>query len=376
MSRMIYLVAGEHSGDTRGAELMAALREEDPGVEFAGLGGPKMAELAGGRIKDWLEDAAVMGFVEVLKRYSWFKARFEETKAEILELGPEAVVLVDYPGFNLRMAKALRAAGTEAKLVDYISPQVWAWHRGRVREMAEYLDLMVCLFDFEQEIFEGAGLKTVVMGHPMVDQLEEKRMEGGREKNLVGFFPGSREREVARLFPTMLEAAKELREKNGDLKFEAAAASDSLREMMEGLIVESDLPREVVTVKTGTSQELMQRSSCGVVASGTATMEATYYGMPYCLVYKVAWPTYVMGKALMEVDFIGMANIIAGRQVVPEFVQQEATARNVSAFLESVLVDEVRREELQGELREVAVKLGPGGAAGIAAGAIMELLND
>ena len=174
----------------------------------------------------------------------------------------------------------------------------------------------------------------------------------------------------------MLEAAKELREKNSELKFEAAAASDSLREMMESLIAQAEFPEGVVTVKTGTSQELMQRASCGVVASGTATMEATYYGMPYCLVYKVAWPTYVMGKALMEVDFIGMANIIAGRQVVPEFVQQEATARNVSAFLESVLVDETRREELQRELREVAVKLGPGGAAGIAARAVMELLKN
>jgi lipid-A-disaccharide synthase len=376
MSRLIYLVAGEHSGDTRGAELMAALRKADPGLEFAGLGGPKMAESSGGKIRDWLESAAVMGIWEVLKRYGWFKARFEETKAEILGLEPAAVVLVDYPGFNLRLAKALRAAGTGAKLVDYISPQVWAWHRERLLHMAGYLDLMLCLFPFEQDIFEQAGLRTVWMGHPMVDQLEENRIEGGREEHLIGLFPGSREREVARLFPVMLRAAERLQAKHPEWHYEAAAASESLKELMESWIVAAELPRGAVVVRVGTSQDLMQRATSGVVASGTATMEAAYYGMPYCLVYKVAWPTWVMGKLLVEVDYIGMANIIADRQVVHEFVQREANAGNVAAFLESVMTEPGRRENLQRELLEVAAKLGEGGAAKIAAGAIMEVLGE
>lgn len=372
---MIYLVAGEHSGDTRGAELMAALHKANSELVFVGLGGPKMEELSGGRVRDWLKDAAVMGIWEVLKRYGWFKARFEETKAEILGLGPDAVVLVDYPGFNLRLGKALRAAGSGAKVVDYISPQVWAWHRDRVLYMAGYLDLMLCLFPFEKEIFEQAGLRTVCIGHPMVDQLEEKRIDAGREEGLIGMFPGSREREVARLFPMMLEAAERLAEENEEWRFEAAAASESLREMMEELVGASGLSAERVVVRTGTSQELMQRATCGVVASGTATLEATYYGMPYCLVYKVAWPTYFMGKMLVKLDFIGIANIIADRQVVHEFIQHEANAGNVAAFLEMIMKDPARREELRGELLEVAAKLGSGGAATIAAGAIMEVLE-
>lgn len=376
MSRILYFVAGEHSGDTRGAELMRALLERDPTLVFAGLGGPQMAELSGGRIRDWLEDAAVMGIWEVLKRYGWFKERFEETKAEILALEPTAIVLVDYPGFNLRLARALRAAGSRAVRVDYISPQVWAWHRERVLYMAEYLDLMLCLFPFEQEIFAQAGLRTVWMGHPMVDQLEAGRIAGGREERLVGLFPGSREREVARLFPVMLEAVGILRGDHPEWNYEAAAASEGLGEMMDGLVRESGLPTGLVTVRTGTSQELMQRATCGVVASGTATLEAAYYGMPYCLVYKVAWPTYVMGRLLVEVDFIGMANILADRQVVHEFVQHEASAENVAAFLGSVMTEPGRREALRGDLLEVAAKLGSGGAAGIAAGAIMEVLEN
>jgi lipid-A-disaccharide synthase len=177
------------------------------------------------------------------------------------------------------------------------------------------------------------------------------------------------------LFPVMLRAAEQLHAKNPNWKFEAAAASESLKEEMDGFIAACDLPRGHVTVRTGESQELMQRAASGVVASGTATMEAAYYGMPYCLVYKVAWPTYFMGKALVEVDFIGMVNIIADRQVVHEFVQHEANARNVTSFLESVMTDPVHREELREELLEVAAKLGEGGAAKIAAEAILEVLE-
>ena len=210
----------------------------------------------------------------------------------------------------------------------------------------------------------------------MVDQLEERRIEGGREEHLIGLFPGSREREVARLFPVMLRAAERLQGKHPEWHYEAAAASESLKELMESWIAAAELPRGAVVVRVGTSQELMQRATSGVVASGTATMEAAYYGMPYCLVYKVAWPTWVMGKLLVEVDYIGMANIIADRQVVHEFVQLEANAGNVAAFLESVMTEPGRRENLQRELLEVAAKLGEGGAAKIAAGAIMEVLGE
>jgi lipid-A-disaccharide synthase len=242
--------------------------------------------------------------------------------------------------------------------------------------MADYLDLMLCLFPFEKELFEEAGLRTVWMGHPMVDQLEENRVDGGREKGLVGLFPGSREREVVRLFPLMVESARRLREKHPEWRFEAAAASGKLADIMGGLVREVGAPDDLVAIRTGTSQELMQRAEAGVVASGTATLEAAYYGLPYCLVYKVAWPTYFAARVLVELDSIGMVNILARRQVVHEFVQREANADNVTSFLESVMTDEVLRRELQAGLLEAAALLGEGGAADRAAEAIVNLLEE
>jgi lipid-A-disaccharide synthase len=326
-------------------------------------------------VRDWVEQAAVVGLWEVLKRYTFFRARFEETRREIETLAPAAVVFVDYPGFNLRLARALHEGGGAARLVDYISPQVWAWNRGRIPRMAEWLDLMLCLFPFEVDMFEAAGLRTVCMGHPIVDQLEGERVAGERARNLVGLFPGSREREVARLFPLMVKVAAELHARHPDWRFEASAASEPLRLMMRRTLAEAgaeDLPLEIVA---GKSHELMQRAWAGVVASGTATLEATYYGLPYCLVYKVAWPTYLAGRAVVDIGHLGIANILAGREIVHEFIQHDANIANLVSFVESVMSDGVRRAELVRNLSETAATLGKGGAAGVAAGAIVELLE-
>lgn len=376
MAKTLYLVAGEHSGDTRGAELMEAVQERREGWKFRGLGGPKMAKLAGDGVKDWVEDAAVVGLWEVLKHYSWFKARFDETKREIEELAPEAVILVDYPGFNLRLARALWEGGFEGRIVDYVSPQVWAWNRGRIPRVAAWLDLMLCLFPFEKELFEEAGLKTVWMGHPLVDQLEDARIEVDRDPRLVGLFPGSREREVARLFPLMIDVVAELHARHPDWMFEASAASTSLQVKMQRLLESSGRASLPLRILERRSHELMQRAQCGVVASGTATLEATYYGMPYCLVYKVAWPTYLVGRAVVDIDHLGMANILAGREVVREFIQREANVPMVSSFVESVMTNVGHRAELQRDLLETAAKLGEGGAAGVAADAIVDLLDE
>jgi len=373
MGRLLYLVAGEPSGDTRGAELIEALNEVRPGWEFRGLGGGEMRARGGTGVRAWVAEAGVVGLWEVVKRYRWFRARFEETKEEIARLRPEAVILVDYPGFNLRLARDLRRTGCAAKLVDYIGPQVWAWDRARIPKMAEWLDLMLCLFPFEKEMFEEAGLRTVCMGHPIVDQLEAARIDVERTRKLVGLFPGSREREVARLFPVMLEAAGELQGAHPDWHFEAAAASGELAGLMQAMVRErGPLPVQVVT---GGSHKLMQRAWCGVVASGTATLEATYYGLPYCLVYKVSWPTYLAGRLVVEVDHLGMANILAGREIVHEFIQREADSGNVASFIEAVMTDDTYRRELEANLLDTAGRLGEGGAVRRGAEAIVDLLD-
>lgn len=373
--KFVYVVAGEVSGDTHGAELLSALRREVPGVAFAGLGGPEMARLSDGGVKDWVDEAAVVGLWEVLRRYGWFRERFDETLAEISRLNPEVLLLIDYPGFNLRLARQVHERMPGIKLVHYVAPQVWAWNRKRIPQIAETHDLMLCLFPFEVEIFEGAGLRSCCPGHPLVDELEGKRWQGERDANLVGLFPGSRSREVARLFPVMLEAALRVLRSHRQVRFVAAAAGEKVATVMRDLLAASSLAPGVVEIETGQSQRLMQRAGCGVVASGTATLEAAYYGLPYCLVYQVAWPTYLVARQLIKLPRIGLINIVAGREVVPELIQGEANGYEVGAWLEGMLSHRERREALSAELQEAASRLGEPGVHERAASEIAKLLT-
>jgi lipid-A-disaccharide synthase len=370
MSKRLYVVAGELSGDAHGAGLLRALKAKLPAVEIHGVGGPEMAEVAGPGLCDWVEDAAVMGVWEVLKRYGWFKERFARMLAELKEFRPDVLLLIDYPGFNLRFAEAVRKECPETRIVYYISPQVWAWNKGRIPKMVKLLDEMLCLFPFERPIFEQAGLKTTFVGHPLVDELEEKRIpQVMRDENLVGLFPGSREREVARLFPMMIESAKRLKSLGGDLKFEVPAASAKLADQINGLLADAGAG-DLITVNRGESHSLMQRACCAVIASGTATLEAAYYGLPYCLVYRVAPLTYAAAKVLVKIKRIGIVNILAEEDVVEELIQADAEPAAVARALREFLDSPEKRAALREKLADTCSKLGGPGAHERAAGAV------
>ena len=361
MAERIYVVAGELSGDAHGAGLLRALKTLRPGLAIAGVGGPEMAAASDGGVRDWVEDAAVVGLWEVVKHFRWFRQRFDEMLAEVKQRRPDVLVLIDYPGFNLRFSQAVRRECPQIRQVYYISPQVWAWNRRRIPQLARLLDEMLCLFPFEQELFERAGLQTTCVGHPLVDELEGRLLPGVvREERLVGLFPGSREREVARLFPVMLETAKRLLAWHPDLRFEAPAASPKLATQMHALIAQTQLG-EQLKVTAGGSHALMQRACCGVIASGTATLEAAYFGLPYCLTYKVAWPTYLAGRLLIRLKHIGLVNILAGEEVVEEFIQADAAAVPIATALQRLLQDAHFRGALQTRLAQTAAKLGSAG---------------
>jgi lipid-A-disaccharide synthase len=366
----LYLLAGEASGDARGAELIRSLRARDAGIEFHGFGGPQMAALAGPEaVHDWIERAGVIGIIDVVKHYGFFRRQFAIALDEIARLRPDAVVLIDYPGFNLRLAAALKKAGTKAKVIDYISPQVWAWNTGRIPKMAAILDLMICIFPFEKPLYEQSGLKTVFVGHPMLDSLAEKRIAAAREEDLLGLFPGSREREVNKIFPVMLEAAGLLRKVRAGLRIEAAAASEEMRGRMADIARRyPDVPCEI-TVKT--THKLMQRATAGMVASGTATLEAAYFGLPFVLLYKAAWLTFLIGRRLVKVRWLGMPNILAEREVVREFLQEDARPEAIAAEVGQMLDDSQARTDFQENLRSVISKLGESGASERAAEAIL-----
>lgn len=370
MSKRIYVVAGELSGDAHGAGLLRSLKEMVPGVEIRGVGGPGMRDVAGSGLQDWVEDAAVMGIWEVLKRYGWFKERFTEMTGEMKDFRPDVLLLIDYPGFNLRFAEAVRRELPATRIIYYISPKVWAWNKRRIPVMARLLDEMLCLFPFEQPILENAGLKTTFVGNPLVDELEEKRLPGvHRDELLVGLFPGSREREIARLFPMMVETAKRLKSWNSGLRFEVPAASTKLAGQIRDLMVEAGAG-DLISVTTGSSHSLMQRACCAVIASGTATLEAAYYGLPYCLVYRLAPLSYMTAKVVVKIELIGLVNILAGEKVVDEFIQSKADPVTVAAALREFLESPEKRRALQVRLAETSAKLGGRGAHERAARAV------
>ncbi len=194
--RTIYFVAGEVSADNHGASLMRCLRELDPTLKFIGRGGPQMQEVAGKQFKNWIGDAAVLGLWEVLRKYGYFREQFRQTTEEIVETEPDAVLLIDYPGFNLRLARALRRQSRRQKIIYYISPQVWAWNRGRIKRMARWIDLVLCIFPFEADLYNESGLRALFVGHPMIERLQVRKADVERDPNLIGLFPGSRLREV------------------------------------------------------------------------------------------------------------------------------------------------------------------------------------
>lgn len=374
MSR-IFVIAGETSGDTHAAGLMAELQTLSPGVQFEGLGGPRMRAVAGEGVEDWLEHAAVLGLWEVLKHYGYFKSKLDEVIARVCASRPDAVVLVDYPGFNLRVAKALRHGAFGGRIIYYISPQVWAWKRGRIKTMAGLLDLMICIFPFEKQLYEASGLRTEFAGHPLVDRTKALSRNWSREKHLVGWFPGSRLNEVRRIFPVMLDAARAIRQAVPDVRFAASAANETLAAEMRELAEQRDMAEAKQWIETGTVYDLMQRAEVGAVASGTATLEAACFGLPYALVYQVNWLTYAVGRAVVRVRHLGMVNILAGREVVREFVQHRLTADNLTREIAGLLTDSSRRQRLIDDLAATVAKLGAGGAYGRAARAVVDCLQ-
>ena len=373
----IYFAAGEVSADNHGAALMHSLRELRPGLKFIGRGGPRMQQIAGAQFRDWIGEAAVLGLWEVLRKYGYFRKQFHQTLGEISVSKPDAVVLIDYPGFNLRLARALRRQSQSQKTIYYISPQVWAWNRGRIKKMARLIDLVLCIFPFEANLYSESGLRAVFVGHPMIENLETQKIETARDPNLIGLFPGSRLREVRKIFPVMIEVARLLLRSRPGLRFCVAAASEGLaREMSEMLRSGQSENRQAIEIILGQTPALMQQAWAGLVASGSATLEAAYFRMPFVLIYKVAWPTYIAARLVVNVDYLGMPNLLADKQVVPEFIQHEAKPSVIVKAFQALMDDAKVRDRMISEFDAIVGKLGGSGASDRAARAIIQELNN
>ena len=366
------------------SERPRSLRELAPNLQFIGRGGPQMREVAVDQFKNWIGDAAVLGLWEVIRKYGYFREQFHQTLNEIQENKPAAVVLIDYPGFNLRLARALRKESPQQKVIYYISPQVWAWNRGRIKKMSRFIDLVLCIFPFEADLYNQSGLRALFVGHPMIERLQAQKIDTERDPNLIGLFPGSRLREVRTIFPMMIQTLRELQRHNQNLRFEVAAASAELAREMSAMLtphlslLHSSRVRDAasqdcqaIQIKVGETAALMQRAFAGIVASGSATLEAAYFRLPFVLIYKVAWPTYLAARLVVNVKYLGMPNLLADREVVPEFIQHRAKPNAIAKAVRQLLDHAAARDRMITAFDDIVMDLGEDGASERAARAII-----
>lgn len=361
MAKKVMIVAGEVSGDQHAARLVRDLRAARNDVEFFGIGGDALRR-EGVRTDVDARDMAVVGFFEVLARYPFFRRTFNQTVARLSAEKPDALLLVDYPGFNLRLAAKAHERGIP--VYYYVSPQVWAWHRSRIPKMAQILDLLMVIFPFEVDVFKGTGLKTVFVGHPLVESTrrtwaapspELPWPAGGKR---VAILPGSRRQEIQRVLPPMLAAARELRRRDPAMAFLIPAANAEIRSLIEAQL--AALPaaeRAAVAVVTGQMRDVARQARAAMVCSGTATVETALMKCPMIVVYRTTAPTYWFGRMIIRVQWLGMVNLIANRTVCPEFIQDATTPAAMADALEPLIADTpARRAQLDG-LAEVSQAL-------------------
>ena len=351
-------IPGEASGDAHAAELIEALRAQAPDVKVFGAGGLKM-KAAGMELLLDLTEHAVVGLVEVLKNYGKFRRIFWDLVQQAENRKPDAVVLVDFPGFNLRFAAQMKRRGI--KVIYYISPQLWAWHAGRAKQIERDVDLMLTIFPFEKDWYakHAPKLRVEFVGHPFAERIKGEVGAEEREENLVLLLPGSREREVAKIWPIMRRIIERM---SPETRFIAAAVNESMAAMIKH-------PR--VTVEVGKAQEGMQRATLAITASGTATMECAFYGCPMIVVYKVNWLTYLVGRMVVTVNWLAMPNVIAGRAIVPEFIQHDAKPDRIAVVARELLQNVSKRGAMEQELATVVNTLGGAGASKRAAELIL-----
>jgi len=370
----LMIVAGERSGDLYGAELALALRERLPDTKLFGCGGEAM-RLAG---VDTVVDAhqlTMIGITEVISGLPRAYRAFHALLAEVDRRRPQLAVLIDFPDFNLRLAKQLRKRGI--RVVYFVSPQVWAWRKGRLKQLKARIDKMLCIFDFEEAIYREAGIPVQYVGHPLVDlvrpRLTREQFFGeiGLEPSVttVALLPGSREKEVRHILPTMLEAAHQL-SLTHKVQFVVAVAPTLDARWLEKTLLEPYAGRVTVRVATHATYDALAHCEVAIVASGTATIEAALFERPMVVVYRVSALTWLLGGLFVAVPFYSMVNILARKPLVPELIQRDFTPAQVAGRVEYLFDHPQAQQQMARELRALRDHLGPGGAASRAADAV------
>jgi lipid-A-disaccharide synthase len=377
VGKKVFIIAGEASGDVHGANLVKAMTAADPSLSFRGVGGRALRE-AGVELLSDAAEMAVVGLVEVARHLLTIARAFRLAISTLRTWQPHLLILIDYPDFNLLVARKAKQLGIP--VMYYVSPQVWAWRSGRVKTIRRCVDRMVVLFPFEETLYRKAGVPVSFVGHPFLDAVTVRdREELGRRlgaslggRPLVGLLPGSRRNEVRALLPLMLEAAASLVRRMPHARFLLPLASTIRADQVRPLLPGRDLP---LTVLEGRTQEAIQACELIVAASGSVTLEAAILGTPLVVVYKVHRLSYEVGRRLIRVQHIGLVNLVAGETVAPELIQDQVTAEGIVKEVMVILENPGRRAWIRSRLEEVRRRLGSPGASIRAAEIALSLLG-
>jgi lipid-A-disaccharide synthase len=389
------LSAGEASGDTYGAQLIESLRQHASGSTFFGMGGEKM-RASGAELLVHANEVAVVGLVEVLTHLPGIRRRFKHVVAEAARRKPDAAILIDFPDFNLRLARELHRLGIP--VFYFVSPQIWAWRTGRVKQIKKYVRKMIVIFPFEQEFYRRHGVEVSYVGHPLAyvppPQISREEFAARHHldprKQWIALLPGSRRKEVRLNLPTMVEAARLLQKQSTEFELLLPVAStlsqDWVREQLQqiqglkpGFIKapnaalkgrsSTEGPPRIEGSSTGSTRNLpvihltddaratLMHARAAVVASGTATVEAALSGTPFVVVYRLAPLTWLLGRRLVKLDTFAMPNLIAGKKIVPELIQKDFTAQNALRELSAIIPDGPARQQMESDLQMVQQRL-------------------
>jgi lipid-A-disaccharide synthase len=367
--KRIFFVAGERSGDSHGAALIRALRAADPSIACEGLGGEQMAA-AGMDLRYDLAGEAIMGFAEVIKHLRPIRRLLLDTRDHLCASPPDCVVLIDYPGFNIRLAKSLLGSGIPS--VYYISPQVWAWKKKRIHTIAACVRKMLVIFPFEEALYRKIGVDCRYVGNPLLDQVAEMgSADAGSEDLIIGLLPGSREQEIRRLLPTMLAVARGIKARYPNARFQTPCVHEGRAAQIRALA--SDFPLEV---SVGTMYGVLSSARFCLVTSGTATLETALFGTPMVILYRMNEWSYWLARLLVRgIEHIGIVNILAQRGIVPEFIQHDAAPEKIIPVALELIEEGPARSAMLEGFREVHDLLGGEGASERAAQEILDLLK-
>jgi lipid-A-disaccharide synthase len=399
MSKKLFIIAGEPSGDLHGSNLIKALRRQLPDVEIVGMGGDLMRQ-SGAKLFYDIKDISVIGFAEVIKKLSLYKKIFKELSERLEVEKPDAVILIDYPGFNLRFAR--QAKNRAIPVIYYISPQVWAWNKGRIKTIKRFVDKMLVLFDFERQLYQQHGMDAIFVGHPLVEAVKTSMSKQDAikyfgldpDKKIIALLPGSRKTEVKNILPIMLKSAQILARNaipphpfplpigervkgegnthNHPFQFLLIKSPIINQNVYDNLIKNYNL---LITIINNNRYDAIACCDFALTASGTATLETAILGIPMALVYKVSFATWLIARLLIKIPYIGLVNVVAGEKIVPEFIQFGARPEKIAAECLDILNSPKRNAIIQSKLAQVKEKLGPPGASSKAAQEILDFLS-